>query len=60
MVILDVKPDGRDSYKIWEEGQVPSAIFEMSVVMGSPLRLLQHKFGNEGIMRSKMSDPPKL
>jgi Uma2 family endonuclease len=30
MVIFDVTPGGRDSYKIWEEGQVPSVIFEMT------------------------------
>lgn len=30
MVIFDVPPGGRDSYKIWEEGQVPGVIFEMT------------------------------
>ncbi|XGV99816.1 MAG: Uma2 family endonuclease [Leptolyngbya sp. BL-A-14] len=30
MVIFDVAPGGRDSYKIWEEGQVPAVIFEMT------------------------------
>lgn len=30
MVIFGVKPGGRDSYKIWEEHQVPSVIFEMT------------------------------
>ncbi|MBE9140123.1 Uma2 family endonuclease [Nodosilinea sp. LEGE 07088] len=30
MVIFEVEPGGRDNYKIWEEGQVPSAIFEMT------------------------------
>jgi Uma2 family endonuclease len=30
MVIYDVEPGGRDSYKIWEEGQVPKVIFEMT------------------------------
>ncbi|GAB1545191.1 Uma2 family endonuclease [Scytonema sp. NUACC21] len=30
MVIFDVPLGGRDSYKIWEEGQVPSVIFEMT------------------------------
>jgi len=30
MVIFDVKPGGRDNYKIWEEGQVPVVIFEMT------------------------------
>jgi hypothetical protein len=29
-VIFDVTPGGRDNYKIWEEGQVPSVIFEMT------------------------------
>ena len=27
MVIFNVEPGGRDNYKIWEEGQVPSVIF---------------------------------
>jgi hypothetical protein len=30
MVIFDVEPGGRDNYKIWEEGQVPSVIFELT------------------------------
>lgn len=30
MVIFDVEPGGRDNYKIWEEEQVPSVIFEMT------------------------------
>lgn len=30
MVIFDVAPGDRDNYKIWEEGQVPSVIFEMT------------------------------
>ncbi len=30
MVIYGVAPGGRDSYKIWEEGQVPRVIFEMT------------------------------
>ena len=30
MVIYNVEPGGRDNYKIWEEGQVPSVIFEMT------------------------------
>ena len=30
MVIFDVEPRPRDNYKIWEEGQVPSVIFEMT------------------------------
>ena len=30
MVIFDVAPGGRDNYKLWEEGQVPSIIFEMT------------------------------
>lgn len=30
MVIFDVTPGGRDNYKIWEEGQVPSVVFEMT------------------------------
>ena len=30
MVIFEVAPGGRDNYKIWEEGQVPKVIFEMT------------------------------
>jgi Uma2 family endonuclease len=30
MVIFGVDPGGRDSYKIWDEGQVPSVIFEIT------------------------------
>ncbi|MBD2099607.1 Uma2 family endonuclease [Leptolyngbya sp. FACHB-261] len=30
MVIFDVVPGGRDNYKVWEEGQVPTVIFEMT------------------------------
>jgi Uma2 family endonuclease len=30
MVIFGVEPGGRDNYKIWEEGRVPSTIFEMT------------------------------
>ncbi len=30
MVIFDVEPGGRDSYKVWEEGAVPAVIFEMT------------------------------
>jgi Uma2 family endonuclease len=30
MVIFGVEPGGRDNYKTWEEGQVPSVIFEMT------------------------------
>ncbi|NES72366.1 MAG: Uma2 family endonuclease [Okeania sp. SIO2D1] len=30
MVIYNVAPGGRDNYKVWEEGVVPSVIFEMT------------------------------
>lgn len=30
MAIFDVEPGGRDNYILWEEGQVPVAIFEMT------------------------------
>ena len=30
MVIFDVAPGGRDNYKLWEEGKVPSVVFEMT------------------------------
>ena len=30
MVIFDVEPGGRDNYKTWEEGKVPSVVFEIT------------------------------
>lgn len=30
MVIFEVEPGGRDNYKVWEEGQVPVVIFEIT------------------------------
>ena len=30
MVIFEVEPGGRDNYKIWEEGQIPAVIFEIT------------------------------
>jgi Uma2 family endonuclease len=30
MVIFDIAPGGRDNYKLWEEGRVPSIIFKMT------------------------------
>jgi Uma2 family endonuclease len=30
MVIFGVAPGGRDNYKIWQEGQIPSIIFEVT------------------------------
>ncbi|MCM1984600.1 Uma2 family endonuclease [Lyngbya confervoides] len=30
MVIFGVDPGGRDSYKVWEEGEIPSVVFEMT------------------------------
>ncbi len=30
MVIFNVEPGGRDNYKIWDEGKVPSVVFEMT------------------------------
>jgi Uma2 family endonuclease len=30
MVIFEVEPGGRDNYKIWEEGRVPSVVFEIT------------------------------
>ncbi|MCT7964454.1 Uma2 family endonuclease [Laspinema sp. D1] len=30
MVIFNVEPGERDNYKLWEEGEVPSVIFEMT------------------------------
>ncbi len=30
MVIYDVAPGGRDNYKMWEEGQAPSVVFEIT------------------------------
>ncbi|MBD2554067.1 Uma2 family endonuclease [Limnothrix sp. FACHB-708] len=30
MLIFNVAPGGRDNYKIWEEGEIPSVIFEVT------------------------------
>jgi Uma2 family endonuclease len=30
MVIFNVEPGGRDNYKIWEEGEVPQVVFEVT------------------------------
>ena len=30
MVVFDVSPAGHYSYKVWEEGQVPQVVFEMT------------------------------
>ncbi|MCU0565081.1 MAG: Uma2 family endonuclease [Oculatellaceae cyanobacterium Prado106] len=30
MVVFNVPPGARDNYKVWEEGQVPAVIFEMT------------------------------
>jgi Uma2 family endonuclease len=30
MVIFGVKPGSRDNYKIWEEGEIPSVVFEVT------------------------------
>ncbi|NEQ78630.1 MAG: Uma2 family endonuclease, partial [Okeania sp. SIO2C9] len=30
MVIFDVEPGGRDSYKLWEERKIPAVIFEVT------------------------------
>jgi Uma2 family endonuclease len=30
MVIFNVEPGSRDSYKIWEEGEIPRVVFEMT------------------------------
>ncbi|GAB4283190.1 MAG: Uma2 family endonuclease [Oscillatoriaceae cyanobacterium] len=45
MVIFDVVPGGRDNYQIWEEGQVPVVIFEMT----SPGTKNQDKFSKKDL-----------
>ncbi len=30
MVIFNVEPGGRDNYKVWEEGEMPQIVFEMT------------------------------
>lgn len=30
MVVVNVPPGARDNYKVWEEGQIPAVIFEMT------------------------------
>lgn len=42
MVIFDVAPGGRDNYKTWEEGKVPSVIFEITS-KGTKNQDIEHK-----------------
>ncbi len=42
MVIFDVAPGGRDNYKVWEEGKVPSVIFEITS-KGTQNQDVEHK-----------------
>jgi hypothetical protein len=30
MIIFNVAPGSRDNYKIWEEGEVPKVVFEIT------------------------------
>jgi Uma2 family endonuclease len=48
MVIFNVQPGGRDNYKIWEEGQVPAVIFEVT----SPSTRLQDEGDKRNLYES--------
>ncbi len=59
MVIFNVTPGGRDNYKIWEEGQVPSVIFEMTS-QGTKQEDLETKktlYENLGVTEYWLFDP---
>ena len=59
MVIFNVTPGGRDNYKIWEEGQVPSVIFEMTS-KGTKQEDLERKktlYENLGVTEYWLFDP---
>ena len=59
MVIFDVKPGGRDSYKIWEEGKVPSVIFEMTSksTQQEDQVLKKHLYAQIGVQEYWLFDP---
>ena len=59
MVIFNVPPGGRDHYKIWEEGEVPSVIFEMTS-QGTKQEDLETKktlYENLGVTEYWLFDP---
>ena len=55
MVIFDVEPGGRDNYKIWEEGQVPKVIFEMTSPGTKSEDIINKKDLYEGIEVQELS-----
>lgn len=59
MVILGVEPGGRDSYKIWEEQQVPSVIFEMTsaATKGRDLDYKKNLYEQMGVREYWLFDP---
>ncbi|MFP4135113.1 MAG: Uma2 family endonuclease [Halothece sp.] len=59
MVIFNVTPGGRDHYKIWEEGEVPAVIFEMTS-QGTKQEDLETKktlYENLGVTEYWLFDP---
>ena len=59
MVIFDVPPGGRDNYKVWEEGQVPQVVLEMTSAGTQRQDQEQKKLSYEqlGILEYWLFDP---
>ncbi|MEO0803538.1 MAG: Uma2 family endonuclease [Cyanobacteria bacterium J06642_2] len=59
MVIFGVRPGGRDNYKIWEEGQVPSVIFELTSEGTRKTDINEKKslYENLGVLEYWLFDP---
>jgi Uma2 family endonuclease len=47
-VIFDVEPGGRDNYKIWEEGSVPSITFDVSTPLNTKMTSPSTKKEDDG------------
>jgi Uma2 family endonuclease len=47
-VIFDVEPGGRDNYKIWEEGSVPSVTFDVSTPLNTKMTSPSTKKEDDG------------
>ncbi|MEM6447849.1 MAG: Uma2 family endonuclease [Cyanobacteria bacterium P01_D01_bin.123] len=59
MVIFGVRPGGRDNYKIWEEGEVPSVIFELTSEGTRKTDINEKKalYENLGVLEYWLFDP---
>jgi Uma2 family endonuclease len=59
MVIFGVAPGGRDSYKLWEEGQAPSVVFEMTSkgTQQEDQAIKRHLYAQIGVEEYWLFDP---